>query len=63
MRTKIAEVIKDPVTRQKIMPVDYPIGTKRLCIDTDYYQTFNRENVSLVDLRSGPISRMTKQPW
>ncbi len=59
VRTKIAEVIKDPVTRQKIMPVDYPIGTKRLCIDTDYYQTFNRDNVSLVDLRSEPISQMT----
>jgi cyclohexanone monooxygenase len=59
VRTKIAETIKDPVTRQKIMPVDYPIGTKRLCIDTDYYQTFNRDNVSLVDLRSEPISHMT----
>jgi cyclohexanone monooxygenase len=60
VRTKIAETILDPVTRRKIMPVDYPIGTKRLCIDTDYYQTFNRDNVALVDLRSEPISHMTE---
>jgi cyclohexanone monooxygenase len=59
VRTKIAEIIKDPVTRQKIMPVDYPIGTKRLCIDTDYYATYNRDNVTLVDLRSEPIEHMT----
>ncbi len=59
VRTRIAGIIKDPVTRQKIMPVDYPIGTKRLCIDTDYYETFNRDNVTLVDLRSEPFSHMT----
>ena len=59
VRRKIAETIKDPATRAKIMPVDYPIGTKRLCIDTDYYETYNRENVTLVDLRSEPISHMT----
>ncbi|WP_068076704.1 flavin-containing monooxygenase [Novosphingobium lentum] len=59
VRTKIAEIVKDPATRRKIMPMDYPIGTKRLCIDTDYYATFNRENVALVDLRSEPFSHMT----
>jgi cyclohexanone monooxygenase len=59
VRGKIAEMITDPVTRAKIMPVDYPIGTKRVCIDTDYYATFNRENVTLVDLRSEPFKAMT----
>ena len=41
------------------MPRDYPLGTKRLCVDTDYYATFNRENVTLVDLRKTPIDRIT----
>jgi cyclohexanone monooxygenase len=59
VRNKIAGIVTDPVTRAKIMPVDYPIGTKRLCIDTDYYATFNRENVTLVDLRSEPFKEMT----
>jgi cyclohexanone monooxygenase len=59
VRGKIAEIVTDPLTRAKIMPVDYPIGTKRVCIDTDYYATFNRENVTLVDLRSEPFKEMT----
>jgi cyclohexanone monooxygenase len=59
VRDKIAEIVKDPVTRAKIMPVDYPLGTKRVCIDTDYYATFNRKNVSLVDLRSEPFREVT----
>jgi cyclohexanone monooxygenase len=60
VRAKIAEIVKDPVTRQKIMPVDYPIGTKRLCLDTNYYATYNRANVTVVDLRSEPFSHMTE---
>ena len=37
----------------------YPIGTKRICIDTDYFETFNRPNVTLVDIRSAPIREVT----
>jgi cyclohexanone monooxygenase len=59
VRDRIAEIVTDPATRAKIMPQDYPIGTKRVCVDTDYYATFNRDNVTLVDLRTEPIGRMT----
>ena len=43
-----------------LCPDDYPIGTKRLCVDTDYYETFNRDNVTLVDLRATPIETITR---
>ena len=41
------------------MPDGHPIGTKRICVDTDYYETYNRDNVTLVDVRSAPIVRLT----
>jgi cyclohexanone monooxygenase len=42
-----------------LTPRDYPIGTKRICVDTDYYETFNRDNVTLVDVRKAPIEAIT----
>jgi cyclohexanone monooxygenase len=42
-----------------LAPKNHPIGTKRICVDTDYYGTFNRDNVTLVDVRSTPISGIT----
>jgi cyclohexanone monooxygenase len=39
----------------------YPIGTKRVCVDTDYYATFNRDNVTLVDIRRDPIVAITEE--
>ena len=42
-----------------LCPKDHPFGTKRLCVDTDYYATFNRDNVTLVDLRATPIEEIT----
>ena len=59
IRSKIREIVKDPETAAKLMPTDYPYGTKRPPIDTDYYETFNRDNVTLVDLRSSPITEIT----
>ena len=41
------------------MPNNHPIGTKRLILDTDYYETYNRDNVTLVDIRSQPIQEVT----
>jgi cyclohexanone monooxygenase len=41
------------------VPRDYPLGTKRLCVDTDYYDTFNRPGVTLVDIRKSPIEAIT----
>lgn len=52
---KIRSIVKDPETAEKLVPKTFPIGSKRLCVDTDYYATFNRPNVSLVDLREEPI--------
>jgi cation diffusion facilitator CzcD-associated flavoprotein CzcO len=59
IRSKIRGIVKDPVVAEKLLPRDYPYGTKRPPIDTDYYETFNRDNVSLVDLRATPITEVT----
>ncbi|HEY2658883.1 MAG TPA: NAD(P)/FAD-dependent oxidoreductase [Caulobacteraceae bacterium] len=56
---KIRQIVKDPAVAEKLTPKSYPFGTKRLCIDTGYYQTFNRDNVTLVDLRADPIEQVT----
>ncbi|WP_433496411.1 flavin-containing monooxygenase [Sphaerimonospora sp. CA-214678] len=60
VRGKIREIVADPGTADKLMPTAYPIGTRRLCVDTGYYQTFNRDNVTLVDIRTDPIERFTE---
>ena len=44
-----------------LTPRDHPIGTKRICIDSGYFETFNRENVTLVDVRSAPIEAITPE--
>jgi cyclohexanone monooxygenase len=59
VRDKIRQVVKDPALAEKLTPRDYPLGTKRLVLDTDYHATFNRPNVALVDLREEPIERIT----
>jgi cyclohexanone monooxygenase len=59
IRAKIKEIVHDPETAELLMPRDYPYGTKRPPIDTDYYETFNRDNVKLVDLRRSPIEAIT----
>ena len=58
-RKKIRAIVRDPDVAAALTPTDYPLGTKRLCVDTDYYATFNRDNVSLVDLRKTPIEAIT----
>jgi cation diffusion facilitator CzcD-associated flavoprotein CzcO len=55
VRDKIRQIVDDPVTAEKLCPRGYPIGTKRLCLDTGYFETFNRPNVDLIDLRSEPV--------
>ena len=58
VREKIAEIVKDPETAKLLQPNNHPIGSKRICIDTDYFATFNRPNVKLVDIRSNPIEQI-----
>lgn len=55
VRNKIRSIVKDPAIAEKLVPKDHAIGTKRICVDTDYYATYNRPNVRLVDLRETPI--------
>jgi cyclohexanone monooxygenase len=58
VREKIAEIVRDPQTAKLLQPNDHPIGSKRICIDSDYFATFNRPNVTLVDIRSNPIEQI-----
>jgi cyclohexanone monooxygenase len=58
VREKIAEVVRDPETAKLLQPNSHPIGTKRICVDTDYFATFNRPNVTLVDIKSRPIEEI-----
>ena len=52
---KVRAVIDDPDVADLLIPTDHPIGTKRICTDTNYFQTFNRPNVKLVSVRKTPI--------
>jgi len=58
VRNKIRGVVKDPAVAELLCP-DNIIGCKRLCVDTDYYATYNRANVTLVDVRKSPIDTIT----
>jgi cyclohexanone monooxygenase len=58
VREKIADIVRDPETAKRLQPDNHPIGTKRICVDTDYYATFNRPNVTLVDIRSTGIEEI-----
>ena len=60
IRRKIGEQIEDDEVRKHIVPADFPFGTKRPSVDANYYPTFNRDNVTLADLRDEPIERVTK---
>lgn len=59
VRQKIRGIVRNPATAEILAPKDHPIGTKRLCLDTNYYETYNRNNVSLVDVKSDPIVAIT----
>ena len=59
IRKKIREMVQDPETAEKLMPTDHPFGSKRPLIDTDYFETYNRENVELVDIRHSPIQEIS----
>ena len=59
VRGKIRETVRDQAVAELLAPTNHPIGTKRICVDTDYYGTYNRANVTLIDVRSMPISEVT----
>ncbi len=59
IRGKIREIVKDPETAEKLLPRDHPFASKRALIDTNYFDTYNRDNVDLVDIRHFPIEEIT----
>jgi cyclohexanone monooxygenase len=56
---KIRQMVDDPALAEKLCPTDFPICTKRLCVDTGYFATYNRDNVTLVDLKEAPLRKIT----
>jgi cation diffusion facilitator CzcD-associated flavoprotein CzcO len=62
IKRKIRKTVKDPVVAEKLIPKGYPYGTKRQPLDTNYYETFNKDNVLLVDAASdGAIEKITEK--
>jgi cation diffusion facilitator CzcD-associated flavoprotein CzcO len=59
VRGKIRQQVNDPVIAERLCP-DYPIGTRRLILEIGYYECFNRDNVTLVDMREDPIREITE---
>ncbi len=59
-REKIRSIVKDPQVAETLCPKTYPIGGKRLCIDNGYYDMYNRDNVTLVDVAAAPIVAFTE---
>ncbi|MGO9683154.1 MAG: flavin-containing monooxygenase [Beijerinckiaceae bacterium] len=59
IREKIRATVKDPETAAVLSPYDHPFGAKRPCLDTNYYATYNRRNVTLVNLRQEPMKSIT----
>jgi cation diffusion facilitator CzcD-associated flavoprotein CzcO len=58
VKNKIRQRVKDPALAEKLLPT-YPIGTLRLVLETDYYECFNRDDVTLVDMKEDPIVEIT----
>src|SRR5690242_9806352 len=62
IRRKIRRIVKDPIIAEKLIPKGYPYGTKRQPLDTNYYETFNKDNVLLVDADTdGGIEEITEK--
>ena len=61
LRRKIRERVRDPEVAELLCPYDHPVGAKRMCVDTGYFETFNRPNVRLVSIRKRPIDEITER--
>ena len=59
VRDQIRGIVRDPETAARLSPHNV-IGCKRICLDSGYFETYNRANVSLVDIGSGPIEKITR---
>lgn len=61
VRKKIRERVEDPGVAEMLCPKDHHFGAKRIPLETNYYEAYNRENVQLVDVRSAPIEQITPE--
>lgn len=61
LRNKISQIVKDPVTAEKLKPRGYPVFARRACLDTGYYEAFNLPNVHLMDCVEDPILEITEK--
>jgi len=61
IRERIRERVQDPATAELLCPTDYPYGTKRPPLETDYYEAYNRDTVTLVDLRDNPLDAVVPE--
>ncbi len=61
MRRKIRERVRDPKIAEKLCPTNHGFGTRRVPLETGYYEVYNQDNVELVDLRETPIERITEK--
>ena len=59
VRSRIRQIVTDPEVAETLCPTDHPLGTKRPCLDTDYYATYNLPHVHLVDLKKTPLVAVT----
>src|SRR5882762_6678108 len=59
IKRKIRSIVKDPMTAAILSDIDHPYAAKRPPIDTDYFETYNRPNVTLVDLKAAPVERIS----
>ncbi len=60
VRAKIRGLVQDPKVAELLCPTNHPIGTKRICVDSHYYETYNRPDVTLVDVKNAPITHLTE---
>jgi len=60
VKRKIRSIVKDPATAVVLSDIDHPYAAKRPPIDSNYFETYNRPNVTLVDLRNAPIDRISR---
>ena len=56
---KIRERVKNPAVAEKLIPKDHGFGTRRLPLETFYFEVYNQDNVDLVDIKETPIERIT----
>ena len=59
VRQKVRAKVDDPEVADKLVDIDFPIGARRLIVDIDYFETYNRDNVTLVDVKAAPITEIT----